>query len=111
TPARPSMTGSANAAGSTPTLIDYESWGSGVRIFSGGPFAYKTTNISVLDLFAGTGGLQYVLAADDPGPIVHLDCIDDRTDGALAGIGVSIVELLVHQQRERHELPTADQRL
>src|SRR5947207_13451228 len=102
------MTGSANAAGSTPTLIDYESWGSGVRIFSGGPFAYKTTNISVLDLFAGNGGLQDVLAADDPGPIVHLDCIDDRTDGALARIGVRIVELLVHQPRECVDLPSVD---
>lgn len=48
---------------------------------SGAPFAYKTTNISVLGLFAGDAGLQDVLAADDPDrPIIHLDRIDDRAD-------------------------------
>jgi len=50
----------------------------------GAPFAYKTTNISVLDPFACDGSLQDVLTADDPyGMVVNLDGIDDRTDVTL----------------------------
>jgi hypothetical protein len=60
--------------------------GAEVRISLDAPFAYKTTNISVLGLFIGDGGLQDVLAADGPdGPVINLDRIDDRTDVALAG--------------------------
>jgi hypothetical protein len=41
----------------------------------------KTANISVLDLFAGNGGLQDVLAADDPdGLVVDIDGVDERRD-------------------------------
>jgi hypothetical protein len=32
--------------------------------------AYKTTNISVLGLFAGDGGLEDILAADDPDGLI-----------------------------------------
>jgi hypothetical protein len=56
-------------------------WGSGVRISSGAPFAYKTANISVLDLFARDGGLQDILAAyNTDGFIIDFDRIDDRAD-------------------------------
>lgn len=47
-------------------------------ILSGAPFAYKTTNIAVLGLFSGNGGLEDVLAANDPdGLVVDLDRVDD----------------------------------
>jgi hypothetical protein len=52
--------------------------GSHVRIVSGAPFAYKTTNISVRVLFAGNDRLQNVFVANDPdGLVVDLDGIDD----------------------------------
>ena len=63
-----------------------------IFIDRGAPFAYKTTNISVLDLFARDGGLQDISAADDPdGLIIDFDRVDDRTDIALAGIGVRVL--------------------
>jgi hypothetical protein len=62
-------------------------------VLNGAPLAYKTTNISVLDLFAGDGGLQDVPAANDPdGLVVDFDRVDDRADVALPGIGVRVIE-------------------
>ena len=61
----------------------YRYFNIGVRsvILNGAPFAYKTTNISVLDLFARDGGLQDISAADDPdGLIIDFDRVDDRAD-------------------------------
>ncbi|MDU1491304.1 MULTISPECIES: hypothetical protein [Bradyrhizobium] len=76
---------------------------------SGAPFAYKTTNISVLGLFAGDGGLQDVLAADDPdGTVVNLDRIEDRTDVSLARIGIAGVQLVGHQSRKCIDLLGVD---
>jgi len=43
---------------------------SGVRILSGAPFAYKTTDICILNPFAGDGGLRDILTADDPDGLV-----------------------------------------
>ena len=40
-------------------------WGEGVRIPSGAPFAYKTTNISVRGLFSGNDCLQHIPAANN----------------------------------------------
>jgi hypothetical protein len=61
-------------------------------ISSGAPFAYKTTNISVLDLSTCSGGLQDILAANNPdGFIVDFDGIEDRSDVALPGIDVGRV--------------------
>src|SRR5579859_6430274 len=79
------------------------------RLVPGAPFAYKTTNISVLDLFAGNGGLEDVLAADDPnGVVVHLNRVDDRADIAFAGVGVARIQLRVHQSCEGVDLPRID---
>jgi hypothetical protein len=51
-------------------------------ILHGAPSAYKTTNISVFDLFAGNGGLQHIFAADDPDDLViDFDRVDDLADG------------------------------
>src|ERR1035437_6447605 len=83
---------------------DYD-WGSGVRISTGAPFAYKTTNIPVRDLFSGNHRLQYVLAANNPyGVVVDLDGVDDRADVGPARIGIAIVQLLGHQSRKRIDL-------
>jgi hypothetical protein len=58
-----------------------------IFIGRGAPFAYKTTNISVLDLFARNGGLEDILAAEDPdGLVVDLDRLDDRMDVVLPGV-------------------------
>ena len=76
---------------------------------SGAPFAYKTTNISVLGLFAGDGGLEDILAADDPdGLIIDFDEVDDRMDVTFPGVGICGVELFIHQPRERVDLPGID---
>ncbi|MEW6152180.1 MAG: hypothetical protein AB1745_29725 [Pseudomonadota bacterium] len=76
---------------------------------SGAPFAYKTTNISVLGLFACNGGLEDILAADDPdGLVVDLDRIDDRVDIGFAGVGVARIQLRVHQSREGVDLLRID---
>src|SRR5260370_18782231 len=49
-----------------------------VRIVSGAPFAYKTTNIPVRVLFACDDSLQNVLIADNPdGLVVDFDGVDD----------------------------------
>ena len=49
-----------------------------VRIVSGAPFAYKTTNITVRVLFAGNDRLQDVFVANDPDRlVVDLYGIDD----------------------------------
>lgn len=57
---------------------------------SGAPFAYKTANISALDLFVSDSVLEDILAANDPDDVVvNLDRIDDRADVALAGINVA----------------------
>ena len=78
---------------------------SGVRIPSGAPFAYKTTNIPVRGLFTGNHGLQHIPAANNPdGPIVDLDGVDDRAYVGLAGAGIAGVELLIHQPCERIDL-------
>jgi hypothetical protein len=46
----------------------------------------KTTNISVLGLFAGDG-LEHILATDDPdGPIIDFESVDDRMNVALSGV-------------------------
>jgi hypothetical protein len=45
--------------------------------FSGAPFAYKTTNISVRALFAGNDRLQDVLAANYPGSRVIKTVMSD----------------------------------
>ena len=80
-----------------------------IRIVSGAPFAYKTTNISVLGLFAGNGRLEDILAADDPDRlVVDLDRIDDRVDVAFAGVGVARIELRVHQLGEGVDLLRID---
>ena len=52
----------------------------GVRSYipTGAPFAYKTTNISVLDLFASDHGLQHILAANN---LDFLTGIDDLVYG------------------------------
>jgi len=43
--------------------------------------AYKTTNIPVRGLFAGTDCLQNILAADNPdGVVIDFDRIDDRSN-------------------------------
>ncbi|WP_233023619.1 MULTISPECIES: hypothetical protein [Hyphomicrobiales] len=76
---------------------------------SGAPFAYKTTNISVLGLFARDGRLEDILAADDPDRlVVDLDRIDDRMDIAFAGVGVARIELRVHQPGECVDLLSID---
>jgi hypothetical protein len=65
-----------------------------IFIGRGAPFAYKTTNISVLGLFTGDGGLQEVPAADDPdGPVVDLDRVDDGTDVAFARKRVDLLRM------------------
>jgi hypothetical protein len=52
----------------------------------------KTTNISVLDLSTCSGGLQDILAANNPdGVIVDFNGIEDRSDVALPGIDVGRV--------------------
>ncbi|WP_024336901.1 hypothetical protein [Bradyrhizobium japonicum] len=76
---------------------------------SGAPFAYKTTNISVLGLFAGNGSLENVLAANNPDrPIVDFDRVNDRADVRLAGVRVACVELFGHEPRESVNLPGVD---
>ncbi|MEW6395664.1 MAG: hypothetical protein AB1582_14100 [Pseudomonadota bacterium] len=76
---------------------------------SGAPFAYKTTNIPVLDLFARNGGLKDILAAQDPdGLVVDLDSVDDRMDVTLPGAGLRGIELLIHQTCERVDLSGID---
>lgn len=52
--------------------------GEAVRIFTGAPFAYKTTNIFVRVLFAGNDRLPNVFIADNSdGLVVDLYGIDD----------------------------------
>jgi hypothetical protein len=72
-----------------------------IFIGRGAPFAYKTTNISVRDLFACNDGLQDILADDDSdGLVVDFDRVDDQADVALPGIGIAVVELIGHQARK-----------
>jgi hypothetical protein len=53
----------------------------------------------------GSGGLEEVLAADDPnGLVIDLDRVDGRADIAFAGVGVSRIQLRVHQSREDVDL-------
>jgi hypothetical protein len=51
---------------------------SALRLLSGAPVAYKTTNISVRVLLAGYDGLQNVLTANNPdGLVIDFDGIHD----------------------------------
>jgi hypothetical protein len=69
------------------------------------PAENGTTDFSVLGLLAGDGGLEEVLAADDPnGLVIDLDRVDGRADIAFAGVGVSRIQLRVHQSREDVDL-------
>src|ERR1035437_10294123 len=84
-------------------------WGSAVRIRSGAPFAYKTTNIPVRGLFAGNDSLQHVLAANNPdGLVVDLDGVDDRADVGPARIGIAVVQLLGHEACKGVDLGLVD---
>jgi len=79
--------------------------GTRVRISSGAPIAYKTSNISVRGLFVSNDGLQDVLTTNDPdGLVVDFYRVDYRADVALARIGVAVVELIGHQARKGIDL-------
>src|SRR5271169_4116703 len=76
-------------------------WGSGVRISSGAPIAYKTTNICGLCLptcdYGCEGGF---IGNNSDFAIVHLNMGDDRPQVGFAGFGVACVELFAHQAGE-----------
>ena len=60
-------------------------------------------------LFACNGGLQDILAANQPdGPVIHLDGVDDRAEVTHPGVDVRGIEFFVHQTRECVDLPGID---
>src|SRR5262249_29829794 len=80
---------------------DYESGGSGVRISSGAPFAYKTTNLSLPSLATCDDGSQSSLVANDSDlVIVDFDLRDDGSKEGLSGRGIAAIELFSHEMGE-----------
>jgi hypothetical protein len=76
-----------------------------VRIVSGAPFAYKTTNILVRGLFPSNGCLQSVLAANNPnGLVIDLNGAHHGADVGLAAVDIAGFQFFCHQSRKHVDL-------
>jgi hypothetical protein len=72
-----------------------------------GAICHKTTDFSVLALFAGDGPRDVPAADDRDGVVVDLNHIDSRAGLLFADGGIACVQLVVHQPRESVDLPGA----
>ena len=83
----------------------------GVRISSGAPFAYKTTNLSPPSLATCDDGSQSSLVANDSDlVIVDFDLRDDRSEKGLSGRGIAGIELFSHEMGEGRQAIWGDHR-